>query len=147
MSAYLLDVNVLLALLWPLHRLHPVTRRWFTRKARHGWATCPFTQAGFVRLTSNPAVSLLVVSPQEALELLAENMRQPHHRFWHDDISFPEAVAPFRDRLVGHRQVTDAYLLGLAIRHDGKLATLDRAVLSLLPDESPHRAHIELICD
>lgn len=145
MSAFLLDVNVLVALLWPLHRSHVITRRWFARNVRQEWATCPLTQAGFVRLISNAAVSGLVVSPQDGLHLLSENLDHPHHRFWSDDISYPEAVAPFRDRLVGHRQVPDAYLLGLAIHHRGRLATLDRGVLSLLGEGSPEREHVELI--
>jgi toxin-antitoxin system PIN domain toxin len=145
LSEFLLDVNVLVALFWPLHRLHPIAMRWFARNARRGWATCPFTQAGLVRLVSNAAVSGLVVSPQDAVGLLAENLTHPHHRFWPDDISFQEAIAPFTDRLVGYRQVTDAYLLGLAIHHGGRLATLDRGALSLLPEASPHREHVEFI--
>lgn len=147
MSAFLLDVNVLVALFWPAHQWHIVTQRWFARKAGLGWATCPFTQAGFVRLITNAAMSGGGLSPQDGLRILEDRLRHPHHRFWRDDISFLAAIAPFRGRLTGHRQVTDAYLLGLAIHHRGKLATLDRGVLSLLPDESRHREHVEFISE
>jgi predicted nucleic acid-binding protein len=93
----------------------------------------------------NPNVSGGGLRCQDAVGVLEDRLRDPHHRFWSDDIGLPEGVAPFRDRLLGHRQITDAYLLGLAIHHGGKLATLDRGLLSLLPVDSPARRHIELI--
>lgn len=147
MSAFLLDVNVLIALFWPLHRSHAVARRWFTRNAQRGWATCPFTEAGFVRLMANAAVSGGAVSTQDALRVLEDGLRHPRHRFWPAEITFPEAVARFRGRLTGHRQVADAYLLGLAIHHRGKLATLDRSILALLPDGSLERERLEVISE
>ena len=69
MTAFLLDVNVLIALLWPAHEFHTVVHRWFTRSARHGWATCPLTEAAFVRIVSNPAFSPDAVTPGEATRL------------------------------------------------------------------------------
>ncbi len=145
MTGFLLDVNVLIALMWPAHESHSQVGEWFSGHARQGWATCPFTQAAFVRLVSNPAFSRDAVTPQEAITLLGANLKHRHHLFWSDEISFGEAVESFQGRLVGHRQVSDAYLLGLAIHKKGKLATLDQAVVALLPPDSPHRQRVEII--
>lgn len=145
MPGSLLDVNALVALLWPTHEFHTRVREWFVRRAPHGWATCPFTEAAFVRIVSNPAFSTDALTPPEALSLLRSNLRPPHHRFWIEDISFCDAVDPFRSRLIGHQQVSDAYLLGLVLQKKGKLATLDRGVLGLLSPGSPERARVEVI--
>jgi hypothetical protein len=145
MTGFLLDVNALIALMWPAHESHLQVGEWFSHHVRQGWATCPFTQAAFVRLVSNPAFSRDAVTPQEAIALLSENLKHRYHRFWSDDISFGEAVESFQGRVVGHRQVSDAYLLGLAIHKKGTLATLDRAVMALLPQDSPHRQRVEII--
>src|SRR5580698_10054789 len=99
---------------------------------RRGWATCPLTQAGFVRIVSNPAFSPDAVSPRVAINTLQANLKHPSHQFWPDDISVPEALQPLLERLAGHGQVTDAYLLGLAIRKQARLATFDHALASLL---------------
>ena len=95
MTAFLLDVNVLIALMWPAHEGHTQAQEWFSRKSRQGWATCPFTQAAFVRIISNPAFSSDAVTPQEALKLLDSNLNHPSHRFWPDEISFVQASQPF----------------------------------------------------
>jgi len=145
MSPFLLDVNVLLALAWREHTAHAVARAWFRRNSRQGWATCPFTQASFVRILSNPAFSPEAVTPREAMRVLELALQHPFHSFWSDEIGLAAAVQPFHRRIVGHRQVNDAYLLGLAIHKGGRLATLDRGLLALLPDDSEHRHRIELI--
>ena len=133
MTVHLLDVNVLLALMWPAHQSHQSAQDWFAGNARTGWATCPFTQAGCVRMLSNPSFSSDFLSLQEAVKLLTANLNHPSHRFWPDDLSFPEAAEPVLKQMQGHQQVTDAYLLGLALRRKAKLATMDRGVSSLLP--------------
>ena len=138
MAAFLLDVNVLVALAWPTHVSHETVQRWFARNAGHGWATCPLTQSGFVRILSNPAFSSDALNPPEALGLMKANQQHPAHRFFPDDISFADAVKNFERRLVGHRQVTDAYLLGLALHHRSKLATLDSGLRSLARETSDH---------
>ena len=135
MSPNLLDINVLVALLWGSHEGHEKAQNWFAQGAKAGWATCPFTQAGCVRILSNPAFSRNAVTPQQALKLLSVNMNHPTHVFWPDDLTFAEAVAPMEQLLVGHKQVHDAYLLGLAIRRKAKLVTLDRSVSALLTKE------------
>jgi len=145
MSAFLLDVNVLIALMWPAHENHMQAQDWFGRKSHEGWATCPFTQAAFVRIITNPAFSRDAVTPPEALKLLGSNLNHPAHRFWADEISFVAATQPFVRRLVGHQQVTDAYLLGLAMHKQGKLATMDQAILALLPEKSPAGDFVEVI--
>jgi predicted nucleic acid-binding protein len=103
------------------------------------------TQCAFVRILANPAFSPNALTPADALSLLQANLEHPDHRFWEEDISFANAVEPFGQRLVGHRQVSDAYLLGLAIRKKGRFATMDRAVVALLPEKSPERLRITAI--
>lgn len=144
MSAYLLDVNVLVAMAWPRHSGHAVVQKWLARHAREGWASCPFTQAAFVRIISNPAFSRDALSPKQALALLRANLDQPDHKFWPAVLTVNEALATV-GRVVGHQQITDAYLLGLALHNKGRLATLDRGTMSLLPMDSPTRAHIVVI--
>jgi uncharacterized protein len=141
----LLDVNVLIALLWPPHEAHDRAQRWFAKNSARGWATCPITQAGFVRVVSNPAFSRRVVSPGDALQVLSESLQHPEHRFWTDDIPLTEAIAHAGGRLVGHQQVTDAYLLGLAIHKKGRLATLDSRLTSLLPEQGEVRNRIVVL--
>jgi len=145
MTTYLLDVNVLIALGWKGHPDHGRAQDWFARNNRAGWATCPFTQAAFVRIVSNPAFSSHAVSPREALSLLTANISHPTHQFWTDNISLQDAVRHFEERLVGHQQITDAYLLGLAMHRKGKLATLDRSVIDLFSRGDSRAGAVELI--
>jgi toxin-antitoxin system PIN domain toxin len=128
MKPYLLDTNVLIALAWPNHVHHHESLAWFQKKAVDGFRTCPITQTGFVRISSNPAFSKHAVMPFEALSLLARITELPGHGFWPDDLSFADAVAGGPLVITGHRQVTDLYLLRLAARHGGVLATLDRGI-------------------
>jgi toxin-antitoxin system PIN domain toxin len=144
-AGFLLDVNVLIAMAWPTHRDHQKVHEWLARHARDGWATCPLTQTSFVRILSNPAFSANALAPTDALTLLQANLAHPAHRFWADEVSLIDSLKPFAQKLTGHRQVTDAYLLGLAIHKRGKLATMDRAVRTLLPDKNPERDFVVLI--
>lgn len=145
MSACLLDLNVLLALAWPNHVHHRAAHAWFRDRSEEKFATCPLTQCGFVRLSSNPAFTPDAVSPQEALDLLGRITRMDRHAFWPDDLDLtgPESVPA--SLLLGHRQVTDAYLIGLAIQHRGRFATFDRGVVALLAPDDPRRHRIEVI--
>lgn len=128
MGAFLLDANVLIALAWPEHESHEKVGRWFARHSAAGWATCPFTQAAFVRVLSNPAFSVDALTPENALRVLESNLTLPGHHFWSGSISVPHALRNIEGRLRGHQQITDAYLLALAIHHRGKLATLDKGI-------------------
>jgi toxin-antitoxin system PIN domain toxin len=131
--AYLLDTGVLVALAWPNHVHHERASGWFAANRRHGWATCPITQSGFVRVSSNAAVVPAARTPRECLLLLREIVALPHHEFWNDDTSLATSKYLAEERLVGYRQVTDAHLLALALRRRGCLATLDRGVRQLVP--------------
>ncbi len=129
-------MNVLVALAWPNHVHHRRALRWFEGGASAGgWATCPVTEVGFVRVSSNVRAIPDARSPAEAIALLARIRALAGHVFWPDDVSPTDVHAPAFGRLVGHRQVTDAHLLTLAQRQGGRLATLDRGLLELAPDD------------
>ncbi len=122
MKVPLLDTNGLLALAWPNHQHHAKAHEWFATQAKRGWATCAFTQLGFVRLSSNPAYSREAVSPQEAAALLRQWTRHKAHHFW----SSPAADMPaIYLRALGHQQVNDAWLVEVARKNKGRLITLD----------------------
>jgi uncharacterized protein len=145
MKGYLLDTNLLIALLWPSHEQHDLAMKRFTRERDKGWATCPLTQAGFVRIVSNPAFSRDAVHPREAVQVLSANTAAKDHQFWPDELPLPRAVAFAGVRLMGHQQVTDAYLLGLAISRGGMLATLDKRIAALAEAKSPERTTLETV--
>jgi toxin-antitoxin system PIN domain toxin len=144
-TAFLLDANVLIALAWPTHNAHERVQHWFSRNAKQGWATCPFTECAFVSVVSNPAFSPNFLTLPEAVRLLSLNVKHPAHRFWADDLAVEDALQHFQRRLVGHNQVTDGYLLGLAMQNKGRLATLDESLASLLDAKSIERDRVELI--
>jgi len=129
-KAALLDLNILTALLWPAHEHHDSAHRWFNARANARWATCALTQLGFVRIVSNPTFSRDALSPVAAAALLRENLAHPAHEFWPEDIQV-FAIAAMEPRLQGYRQLTDSYLLALAKRHKGVLATFDRGLRTL----------------
>jgi toxin-antitoxin system PIN domain toxin len=145
LKGYLLDVNVLIALAWPHHVSHSYAHEWFERHSSEGWATCPMTQTAFVRISSNPGIIATAASPRKAHALLVDMMKHPKHRFWPDDISLDAFSTELTGALVGHRQVTDAYLLRLALEHEGQLATFDRGILSLVSEGSSLRKAVVLI--
>jgi len=129
---FFLDVNALLALFWPTHEHHAKIQSWF-RADKRRWATCPITQAGFVRLASNPLITRDAVSVSEAIKLLGANLEHPGHVFWTDDLEIQAALSQFGGHIQGYRQVTDAYLLALAIRHKAQLVTFDSGIAALSP--------------
>jgi toxin-antitoxin system PIN domain toxin len=129
-TAYLLDVNVLLALAWPQHVHSALAQDWFAQRGQAGWATCLITQLAFLRLSSNRQFVADAVSPGQALELLRQAVAAPGHAYWGEcDAPTDNAVLALPG-VVGHRQVTDSYLLSLAIAHQGRLATLDRGLVA-----------------
>ena len=129
----LLDVNLLIALAWPNHVHHRPALRWFDRNQKDGWATCPQTQSGFVRVSSNAHILPGARSPREALAVLRRIVALPNHVFWSDDISIAATEFVDETKLHGHRQVTDIHLLAVALRHEGRVATLDRGIMHLVP--------------
>lgn len=122
MKPALLDINVLLALAWPNHQHHGAAHDWFRAEARHGWATCGFTQVGFIRLSANPSYTPAAVPPAEAAGLLQRLIVHKHHQFWP---SPPAADPAIYAKALGHQQVNDAYLVAVARARQGRLVTLD----------------------
>src|SRR5580704_8277546 len=124
----LLDVNALIALAWDSHVHHARIRAWFAVHSSGGWATCPLTESGFVRVSSNPKVLPTAVGIDAARAVLSALRALDAHRFLTDDVSLCDSDVP---TMTGHRQVTDAHLLTLARRYDVRLVTFDSGVLAL----------------
>ena len=123
----LLDVNVLVALFDQDHVSHKTAMTWFAAHAREGWASCPITQNGCVRIMSNPSYPN-PLPVQALITRLAEACAQPIHQFWADEPSLIDPGIFDATRIHGPKQITDVYLLGLAVRHDGRLATFDGGI-------------------
>jgi toxin-antitoxin system PIN domain toxin len=124
----LLDVNVLIALFDVDHALHRGAHDWFAQHGHLGWASCPITQNGCVRIMSHP--SYPNAFPVAAIvERLREASADPHHRFWPDDATLLDVDTVDARRLHGPRQVTDVYLLALAVAHAGRLVTFDASIV------------------
>ncbi len=123
----LLDINVLIALLDPDHSLHERAREWFSRNGRGGWTSCPITQNGCVRIMSHPAYPN-ALPVRQVMERLREATQSPYHEFWADDISLLEPRIADASRIHGPRQLTDLYLLALAVHRDGRFVTFDASV-------------------
>ena len=145
MSAYLLDTNVLIALAWPQHIHHATAHDWFARVGNRAWATCPLTQLAFLRISSNSKIIPEAVTPRAGLEMLRRIIAVPGHEFWADDVPPTEAAVFESVALVGHRQITDAYLLALAQRRKGKLATLDGGIAELIPARNERARRIAVV--
>ena len=144
----LLDVNVLVPLLWPPHTRYDIAQEWFKSTRLEGWATCPLTELGCIRLLATPSVSQTALDVRSAAGLLAESLTDSFHEFWPDDVPLSDGqFAASLPHLQGPRQLTDRYLLSLAAAHKGTLATFDRAVAAGLPTGSPLLAHLEVIED
>jgi len=121
----LLDVNSLIGLLWSEHDFHAACVRWMESSRSAGWATCAITEAGLVRVLCNPAFTANPPSVHGAIQLLkAATESQPSHRFWKDELPLSQLALRWKPPL-GHKQVTDAYLLALADHHKGTVVTFD----------------------
>ena len=127
MRRALLDVNVLLALLDGDHLDHETVSAWLDREADAGWSSCAVTQNGFVRIRSQSRYPNSV-APRVAVDLLDDACSTERHVFHPCDVSILDRGAVDRSRLHGASQVTDAYLLALAVAHDERLVTLDRTI-------------------
>jgi toxin-antitoxin system PIN domain toxin len=127
-GAALLDVNVLVALFDPDHVHHEPAHRWFAENRELGWATCPLTENGVIRVLGNPAYSRAPGHAALLLEHLQALCNIGGHIFWPDDVSLRDADLFDIGAPPSHRQVTDIYLLGLAVKRGGCLATFDRSI-------------------
>ena len=123
----LLDVNALVALAWDTHVHHEAMSAWFDERTGP-WATCPVSEAGFVRVSSNPKAIVGALGVGEARSVLRDLREVGGHRFLIDDVSMTDADVP---RIVGHRQVTDVLLLTVARRAGVPLVTFDAAIATL----------------
>ena len=123
----LLDVNVLIALLDADHIEHVTARAWLEREIDTGWASCPITDNGFVRILSQPRYPS-PVPPAEAIRRLEQAKRTAQHEFWPCDASLLDGRLVDATRLHSARQVTDVYLLALAVAKGGRFVTFDRSI-------------------
>jgi toxin-antitoxin system PIN domain toxin len=123
----LLDVNVLVALLDRQHVAHARAHLWLFQHLDDGWASCPLTENGCLRVLTNPRYP----APLPAADVLAKlktAKSSGHHEFWPDDLSVTDSTIFEHSRFRGHQQVTDAYLLALASQHGGRLVTFDTGI-------------------
>ena len=130
MTTYLLDVNVLIALIDPAHMQHDAAHHWFAQTGSANWATCPLTENGLLRIVGHPRYPNAPGTPATVAGVLLALRALPGHHFWPDDISLMNPALVQAERLLSHTQVTDSYLLALARHHGGKLASFDRKLVT-----------------
>jgi hypothetical protein len=139
----LLDVNVLIALLDADHTLHARATTWFAARAKAGWASCPITQNGCVRIMSHPgypnAMPVRIV-----VDRLGEATATTFHEFWPDNVSLLDQRVADASRIHGPRQLTDVYLIALAVRHGGQFVTFDASV-SLQAVRGAKKEHLNVL--
>ena len=124
----LLDVNVLIALIDPYHIHHEAADSWFADNGPHGWATSAVTENGLLRVICNPSYQGTRVTLKEGIVSLRRLCEMRGHMFWAELISIRDSRVVRWNHVQGHRQLTDLYLLALAVRNGGKLATFDSAI-------------------
>lgn len=129
MTSYLLDVNVLIALVDPTHVQHDAAHDWFGRQGQQSWATCPLTEMGLLRIVGHARYPNSPGTPATVARILVGLRKLPGHVFWPDDISLMDSKRIDPTRLLHAAQVTDSYLLALAHAHGGELATFDRKLV------------------
>ena len=125
----LLDINLLIALLDADHVFHERAHAWWAANADRGWASCPLTENGVVRIMCNTGYSRKIrLAPSELIRWLASFAANSDHEFWADDLSLRDKAHFVADRIHGSRQVTDIYLLGLAASHAARLVSFDASI-------------------
>lgn len=129
MTTFLLDVNVLIALVDPAHVQHEAAHKWFADVGSAGFATCPITENGLLRIVGHPKYPNSPGAPGAVASLLHALRSLPGHKFWTDRISIADERYIDATRLSHHAQVTDCYLLALARAHNGRLASMDRRLM------------------
>lgn len=130
MKTFLLDVNVLVALIDPMHVQHNAAHEWFATQGKRAWATCPLTENGVLRIVGHVRYPNSPGTPAAVAQLLAGLCALPGHMFWPDDVSLLDTKKADAARILTSGQVTDSYLLALACAHGGKLATFDRRLVT-----------------
>ena len=129
MTRYLLDVNVLIALIDPAHVQHERAHAWFEATGSRAWATCPLTENGVVRIVGHARYPSCPGTPAAVAGLMTRLCAHPGHAFWPDTLSLLDDRVIRQTRLLDSGQITDSYLLALARAHEGRLATLDRRLV------------------
>jgi toxin-antitoxin system PIN domain toxin len=138
---FLVDVNILVALFDTAHSHHRMVVRWFSAPGLK-WGVCAFTEAGFLRIATSTRAGRRTV--EQATNIVKSFSNDPNFSYWPIRTSWPLLAEPFHGRLYGHQQITDAYLLGLAIKEDAILVTLDKAMKHLAgPKYSKHLLTLE----
>ena len=130
MTAFLLDVNVLIALVDPTHVQHDAAHDWFALQGRKSWATCPLTENGVLRIVGHARYPNSPGTPAAVAPLMATLRTLAGHVFWPDNISLLDTEHIDATRLLSAAQVTDSYLLALASAHGGQLASFDRRLVT-----------------
>lgn len=145
-KVWLLDVNVLLGWLWPGHETHKAASIWMGNHRQEPWATCPITEMGFLRIVTNRSFSPIAPRWAEAAQTLGKHTEgNTLHRFWHDSLSLAEVDRQFGSRIRRPNQITDAYLLALALHNDGRLVTFDYRIEALAQQGSREYAALEIL--
>lgn len=145
MTVYLLDVNVLIALIDPAHLQHEQAHAWFAQVGRKAFATCPLTENGLVRIVGHPKYPNSPGPPSTVLASLVAIRGLPGHTFWPDDVSIADEAFFAPELLSSHSRVTDSYLLALAHKNGGRLATMDQKLATeVVPDGAGALALIPL---
>jgi toxin-antitoxin system PIN domain toxin len=128
-NGYLLDLNVLIALLDPAHINHDAAHHWFASIDDQTWASCPITENGLIRILSNPRYPNVDWMPRDIIRHLQKFFLSGlGHQFWPDSVSLGDETLFRHELIVSHKQLTDVYLLGLAVRNSGTLVTFDRSI-------------------
>ena len=142
MTRFLLDVNVLIALIDPAHVQHDRAHTWFAASGKRAWATCPLVENGVLRIVGHARYPNSPGTPAAVAELLTGLRALPGHEFWPDDISLLDGTCANTARLLDSGQVTDSYLLALACAHNGWLATFDRLLVADAVVNGSRRLHL-----
>ena len=130
MTTFLLDINVLVALIDPAHVQHDAAHEWFAVRGQQAWATCPLTENGVLRIVGHARYPNSPGTPAAVVPLLVGLCALPGHTFWPDNISLLDTKKLDTTRLLSSAQVTDSYLLALACTHKGQLATFDQRLVT-----------------
>jgi uncharacterized protein len=123
---FLLDINVLIALIDPDHSFHDRSHTWWQINSSAGWASCPLTENGCIRIMSNPVYSKkMQFSPSDLISRVRTFAENSDHEFWPDELSLLDDKSFDSERIHRGSQITDFYLLALATKHGACLATFD----------------------
>ena len=143
MTRYLLDVNVLIALVDPAHIQHEDVHGWFGSVGRKAFATCPITENGLLRIVGHPKYLNSPGPPSAVVGALAAMREMEGHEFWADSISLIDSAFVDSALLSSHSRVTDSYLLALARANKGRLTTMDAKLATEVVADG--RKYLELL--